>query len=121
MSRATQPKGVRAFACLRFPTPGSQRRCGKCRIAGWDGRNEDDGMSDDSAVTIFTMFAQSLNSELDQMRCAARIDEHAHDRPGWMMLVDLENRRIGPLPDDVSAEAICAFMAILSARVSDDG
>lgn len=78
-------------------------------------------MSGGSSLAIFTMFAQSLNGELAARDCGARIDEYAPERPGWMTLVDRDNRRIGLLPDDVSAEAICAFMEILAHRASANG
>src|SRR5690242_975984 len=86
MSRASRPKGVRAFACLRFPTPGSA----PTRIISVSPAGRALGDRKMTAIDrhLFEQFADALDGELAQAGTALRVARNRSSEPGMMMLRD---------------------------------
>lgn len=114
MSRATRPKGVRAYACLRFPTPGFQRRHGAIRVAGWavDGMRI---MATDLQQDLFGLFAAAINADLAAAGSDLRISLTPPSQPRSMTLIDRAGP-VGDLPDHADVAIILAVGALLSGR-----
>ncbi len=112
MSRATRPKGVYAFACLRFRTPGSSADVALAgSIAGWALDAGETGMIDTG--NLDEAFRTSVNAELSALGCRLRVAPDIAPAGDTILLLDAQGNDLGWLPDSVDADAIAAFERIL--------
>lgn len=118
MSRAARPKGVRAYACLRFPTSGRRSSdAPQWRIAGWTRPTvERDRLTMlPDHISLFDEFAQAFNRELGELGSDVRIAAAGTDcPPGSMEVLGHGGVRLGYLPMTIEPSELIAFMHLLA-------
>lgn len=74
-------------------------------------------MADDRSLA--QMFVDAFNHALRQSRCAARVEAHPDESPGFLRLLDSSGQEIGIIPDTVTPEIVAAIARIHAQAISE--